>query len=81
MCALFQYFNKQIPTKGWDKDPGITDIEIADDVKRIRMHRNKISHGTSTEMTTKDFNDSVIDLIGVRHDSPPTPQKFPTQLP
>ncbi|XP_078341382.1 uncharacterized protein LOC144627665 isoform X2 [Crassostrea virginica] len=64
MCAMFQYLYEKSPTKGWENDPGDDDKEIADDVKRIRMCRNKISHVASTQMTTEDFNDSVINLIG-----------------
>lgn len=67
MCAMFQYLYEKSPTKGWENDPGDDDKEIADDVKRIRMCRNKISHVASTQMTTEDFNDSVINLIGVIH--------------
>ena len=65
MCALFKYLHEKSPTQGLEKDPGVNDIEIGDDVKRIRMHRNKISHVASTQMTTMDFNDAVMDLIGV----------------
>ena len=65
MCALFQYLHKKSPTQGLEKDPGVNDIEIADDVKRIRMYRNKMSHVASTQMTTIDFNDAVMDLIWV----------------
>lgn len=53
------------PSKGWGNFPDANDINISDDIERIRHYRNKISHENSAEMTTEDFNTSVLDLIMV----------------
>lgn len=53
------------PTKGWGQIPSSNDTRTADDVERVRNYRNKISHATSSEMKTKDFNESALDLISV----------------
>lgn len=52
-------------SKRQNKDETIYDQEIADDLEKIRKYRNKICHSVSWEMTTEDFNNSVLDLIGV----------------
>lgn len=54
-----------IPKKGWGKSPDVNDIGKADDIERLHSHRNKISHVESSNMTTADFNDLVLDLIQV----------------
>lgn len=53
------------PGKGWGKTPAINNTNEADDIERIRNHRNKISHGNSSKMTTSDFNESTLDLVMV----------------
>lgn len=53
------------PKNGWGKCPDKNDIELADDIERVRHSRNVLSHLHSLEMDTKDFNRSVLDLIGV----------------
>lgn len=53
------------PSKGWGMTPAINNTNEADDIERIRNHRNKISHGNSSKMTTTDFNESTLDLIMV----------------
>lgn len=53
------------PSKGWGNFPDATDIKVSDDIERIRHYRNMISHEHSAEMTTEDFNTSVLDLIMV----------------
>lgn len=53
------------PSKGWGRAPGENDTQIADDIERVRLYQNKICHANSSEMTTVDFNESVLDLIGV----------------
>lgn len=52
------------PSKGWGRAPGENDTQIADDIERVRLYQNKICHANSSEMTTVDFNESVLDLIG-----------------
>lgn len=56
------------PKKGWGEKPGTdnTDIDIADDIERIHSYRNDICHSSSSELPTGDFNESALDLIGVR---------------
>lgn len=70
ITQMYSMFRNSIrinpPTKGWGKTPDINDTNTADDIERIRFHRNRISHGSSSEMATDDFNDSVLDLIMVR---------------
>lgn len=53
------------PSKGWGRTPGENDTQTADDIERVRLYQNKICHTNSSEMTTVDFNESVLDLIGV----------------
>lgn len=50
------------PTNGWGQLPGKNDIKPADDIERLRNYRNKICHESSSEMTTKDFNEFVLDF-------------------
>lgn len=53
------------PAKGWGSKPGANDTSTAADIERIHFYRNKISHNSSLKMDTNDFNDSVLDLLGV----------------
>lgn len=53
------------PPKGWGRTPGENDTQTADDIERVRLYQNKICHTNSSEMTTVDFNESVLDLIVV----------------
>lgn len=53
------------PTRGWGQIPAANDKGKADDIERIRIYRNKISHENSSNMTTKEFNKSALDLIWV----------------
>lgn len=66
MYKLFRNVIMKIPpTDGWDKKPKDTSNNPADDIERIRGYRNDIAHSDDYEMTTKDFNNSVLELIGV----------------
>lgn len=66
MYSLFRNTsNITRPTKGWGQLPGKNDIKPADDIERLRNYRNKICHENSSEMTTKDFNEFVLDFIWV----------------
>lgn len=77
MHAMFRNtINISPPTRGWGQTPEANDKGKADDIERIRIYRNKISHENSSDMTTNDFNKSALDLIWVilniilqRHDS------------
>lgn len=53
------------PSKGWGNFPDASNQNISDDIERIRHYRNKISHENSAEMTTEEFNTSVLELISV----------------
>lgn len=53
------------PTNGWGNAPSEKDIKTADDIERIRLYRNYISHENATDMDTATFNKSVLDLIWV----------------
>lgn len=53
------------PKSGWGKQPNDNDIEIADDIERIRHKRNLICHENALNMETSDFNKSALDLIRV----------------
>lgn len=57
---------RPIPTKGWGKEPCITDINTGDDIERIRIHRNTVCHSYTPKMTTEDFNNAALELIEVR---------------
>lgn len=71
VSLMYSIFRNAIPmpnpSKGWGNFPDTNDINISDDIERIRHYRNKASHENSAEMTTEDFNTSVLDLImGIR---------------
>lgn len=66
MCGIIQnldYITE--PKQGRREKPEKNDITMADDVERIRLHRNSFCHATSIEMDTDDFNDTALELIGV----------------
>lgn len=66
LYSIFRNNLRQTPPKqGWGKTPGDTDNDIADDMERIRLYRNKIYHCSSLEITTETFNKDVLDLIRV----------------
>ena len=69
MYALFRHaLDLKAPANGWGKAPGINDTNTADDIERIRIYRNEISHTLSYEMDTEHFNDSVLDLLRVDYE-------------
>lgn len=43
------------PTKGWGKDPVDADIQIGDDIERLRIFRNNNVHSSSSEISDIDF--------------------------
>lgn len=43
------------PTKGWGKDPVDADIQIGDDIERLRLWRNNNLHHSSSETSDSDF--------------------------
>ncbi|CAG2209329.1 unnamed protein product [Mytilus edulis] len=74
---LRQFKLIQSPTKGWGNLPGKVDINVGDDVERIRWLRNKIVHRSNTKVDKKEFNEIFEEFcdIGYRMDQnslPPT---------
>lgn len=63
--SIFKSSSSMLKSKRRHKDKTKNYQKIADDFNIIRKHRNNISHAVSLEMTTENFNDCVIDLIGV----------------
>lgn len=46
------------PTKGWGKDPNDADIQIGDDIERLRLFRNNYhAHADSAAISDADFKD------------------------
>lgn len=43
------------PTKGWGNNPVDADIQIGDDIERLRLFRNKHIHEGSSELSDNDF--------------------------
>lgn len=39
------------PTKGWGNVPDKEDIQLSDDIERIRRYRNQLAHRSSSTMT------------------------------
>lgn len=55
----------KVPSKGWGEKASVNDTSVADDIERIHFYRNQICHMTRFEMTTQNFNEDTVDLIGV----------------
>lgn len=53
------------PSKKWGKKPSVTNTNTADDIERIHFYRNRVCHTNDFKMTTPNFNDNTLDLIGV----------------
>lgn len=46
------------PAQGWGKEPETTDIEISDDIERLRLFRNNYyAHADSASVPDKEFED------------------------
>ncbi|CAC5408318.1 unnamed protein product [Mytilus coruscus] len=45
------------PTQGWGAIPDKADSKLADDIERIRFHRNQIAHRCDTNIDTNVFDD------------------------
>lgn len=56
-----------LKTSDWGKLPGNCDRSPVNDIERIRIYRNKISHEKSYMMTTEEFNKSALELIEVNN--------------
>lgn len=55
------------PENGWGQPPSRNNIETADDIERIRRSRNYLCHKDASEIETTEFNNLVLDLMGVIH--------------
>lgn len=68
MYKLLRQFQLILPpTKGWGSFPDKNDIEVADDVERIRSYRNKIAHRCSTDMRKDEFEDYFDQFRDIGH--------------
>lgn len=50
---------------GWGNDPDTKSIRIADDVERIRLHRNFTFHDKTRWLSSEDFDEKWNDLARV----------------
>ena len=48
---------------GWGNDPDMTDNSTAANVERIRLLRNKYAHGSTSQLTDKDFKKEWTNII------------------
>lgn len=56
------------PTKGWGKDPDDADIQIGDDIERLRLFRNNYhAHADSAAISDANFKDIWKNLKSVVH--------------
>lgn len=66
MYAIFRnVIELKTPKDGWGTRPREINIGTADDIERIHFHYHRIRHTPYFEMTTDEFNASVLDLTGV----------------
>lgn len=49
LCRSFK------PSQNWGKEPGATDIQIGDDIERLRLSRNNFVHSSSNKIPDGDF--------------------------
>ncbi|CAC5399559.1 unnamed protein product [Mytilus coruscus] len=54
---LRQFLLVHPPTKGWGSNPDKVDINLADDVERIRRYRNQLAHRCSIDIDKNEFDD------------------------
>lgn len=59
------YRNLNLGIQNWNTFPGKTEINEADDIKRIRQYRNRVCHLDASEIETAEFNTWILDLLGV----------------
>lgn len=56
------------PTKGWGKDPDDADIQIGDDIERLRLFRNNYhAHADSASISDAEFKEIWKNLKSVVH--------------
>ncbi|XP_071144934.1 uncharacterized protein [Mytilus edulis] len=55
------------PTKGWGKLPDKADINLGDDVERIRYYRNKLAHRKDTKIEKNEFHEYFNEFRDMGH--------------
>lgn len=53
------------PTKGWGNVPDKEDIQLSDDIERIRRYRNQLAHRRSSTMTKEEFDNYFDQFCGI----------------
>ncbi|VDI56465.1 Hypothetical predicted protein [Mytilus galloprovincialis] len=53
------------PNQGWAKTPSASDTEIADDIERMRIIRNKIVHKIKAEVSKVEMNDLFTEITSI----------------
>lgn len=53
---LRQFSSIPAPTKGWGTNPDKADIQLGDDVERIRHYRNELTHRVNTNIDKSVFD-------------------------
>ncbi|CAG2207195.1 unnamed protein product [Mytilus edulis] len=56
-----------LPTKGWGKLPDKVDINLGDDVERIRCYRNNLAHRSDTKIEKNEFNEYFNEFRSIGH--------------
>lgn len=66
---LYQLFRRfsivTPPTHGWGGEPANCDFEIADDIERIRLFRNKTAHRCDTCIDQTEFDNYFAQFRGI----------------
>lgn len=55
------------PTKGWGNIPDKVDIQLSDDIERIRLCRNQLAHRCSTNITKVEFDNYFDQFRDIGH--------------
>ncbi|XP_071144932.1 uncharacterized protein [Mytilus edulis] len=55
------------PTKGWGKLPDKVDINLGDDVERIRCYRNNLAHRSDTKIEKNEFDEYFNEFRSIGH--------------
>lgn len=64
MYAILRH-SKEKPRSGWGQPVDKNDIGTSDDIERIHLCRNLICHTDASDGKIDNFNEVVLDLIGV----------------
>lgn len=66
LYQLFRRFNFVTPpTQGWGIEPANCDIEMADDIERIRLLRNKTAHRCDTCIDQTEFDNYFVQFLKI----------------